>query len=624
MPGMSTGLSANNPTIVSAFDWQLVHQGLVVLLILALVAVAWSILRVRQLHLVAEKGLPGALVPEMHTDPEPAARRVARISFGLIWIFDGVLQAQSSMPLGMAPEVLKPVAASSPSWVQHLDNFVATIWSYHPTTAPASAVWIQVGIGIWLLFASRGLWSRLGGVASLGWGLVVWVFGEAFGQIFAPGLTVLFGAPGAAIFYCAAGALVAVPDRYWTSARLGRIIVRSLGLFLVGMAALQAWPGRGFWRGQAGPHAVAGTLTEMVRQMAHTPQPHLITAWMSAFGRFDAAHGWGVNLFAVLCLFGLGAALLSARPGLVRLAVLVGAVVFLADWVLIEDLGFLGGVGTDPNSMVPMIILLIVGYVAVTRLPAPRPGVAAPIAAVDGSAGAAARQRRWREQLSTNPAFAFRSIAAIGALGITLVGVAPIAAAATNPNADPILSQAINGAPQAEDTPAPPFHLVDQNGAAVTLASLRGKVVFVTFLDDVCVSTCPIIAQELRVADGMLGADASRVEIVAIDANPRFITPDYLRAFDQQEGLTHLANWLYLTGSSLHQLEAAWRAFGAVVQYLPGGAMVDHSEFAEVIDASGNIRYLLNSDPGPGTAATQSSFAVTLADTIKSVIASRS
>ena len=26
----------------------------------------------------------------------------------------------------------------------------------------------------------------------------------------------------------------------------------------------------------------------------------------------------------------------------------------LADWVLVEDLGFLGGVGTDPNTMVPI------------------------------------------------------------------------------------------------------------------------------------------------------------------------------------------------------------------------------------------------------------------------------
>ena len=55
------------------------------------------------------------------------------------------------------------------------------------------------------------------------WGLVVWAFGEAFGGIFAPGLTVLFGAPGAVLIYVVAGALLALPERAWDNPRrLGR------------------------------------------------------------------------------------------------------------------------------------------------------------------------------------------------------------------------------------------------------------------------------------------------------------------------------------------------------------------------------------------------------------------
>ena len=42
----------------------------------------------------------------------------------------------------------------------------------------------------------------------------------------------------------------------------------------------------------------------------------------------------------------------------------------LADWVLIEDLGFLGGLGTDPNSMIPMALLAAAGYLALARAPA--------------------------------------------------------------------------------------------------------------------------------------------------------------------------------------------------------------------------------------------------------------
>lgn len=107
--------------------------------------------------------------------------------------------------------------------------------------------------------------------------------------------------------------------------------------------------------------------------------------------------------------------------------------------------------------------------------------------------------------------------------------------------------------------------------------------------------------------------------MVAIDANPRYIAPEYLQAFDQQENLDGVRNWLYLTGS-LPQLQNAWRALGATVQSLPGGAMVDHSEFAYVIDPGGRIRYELGTDPGPATEATESSFAVSLASTLQKVL----
>ena len=146
---------------------------------------------------------------------EPPGRRLLRIGFGLLWIFDGLLQAQPAMAAGLPSQVIGPTAASSPRWVQHVVDWGAVTWSYHPIQAGAAAVWIQVGIGIWLMAASEGAGSRLAGLASAGWGLVVWVFGESFGLIFAPGLTWLFDAPGAVLFYCAAGALVALPERCW-------------------------------------------------------------------------------------------------------------------------------------------------------------------------------------------------------------------------------------------------------------------------------------------------------------------------------------------------------------------------------------------------------------------------
>ncbi|MHB1552656.1 MAG: SCO family protein [Acidimicrobiales bacterium] len=614
MPGMNAGLHTNSPTVVAAFHRTLLHQGLVVVLLIALLLVAWNVLRTRQLRIAGDAVEHRAGRLAALSAPEPLGRRVLRVSFGLLWILDGILQGQSSMPLGMAPQVLQPAAASSPTWVQHVDNVMATIWSYHPISLSTAAVWIQIGIGVLLLVAPRGTWSRLAGVASVGWGLAVWVFGEAFGQVFAPGQSWLFGLPGAVLFYCVAGALVALPERSWSTPRLGRAILRVMGAFFVGMALLQAWPGRGFWHGQASPRTTAGTLTSMLQQMAHSPQPPLLASWLSAFAAFDAAHGWGVNLVVVLVLAAVGITLLSARPGLVRVGVVVGIVLCLATWVLVQDLGVLGGVGTDPNSMIPTALLFFAGYLALTRVP----DVDASTVVAIGSTPAA--RRPLRERLALDPTYAVRSAAALCAVGIVLVGVVPGAAAAADPHASPILAEAINGSPQATNAPAPLFHLIDQYGRPVALSRLRGKAVAVTFLDPVCTSACPTIAQELRDADELLGNAASKVELVAIDANPRYVTTNYLQAFDEEEHLTSMRNWLYLTGATPAKLRRAWRAFGAYSALSPAGAMVAHSELVDVIGPDGRLRYLLNADPGPGTEATQSSFSVLLATTLRKVL----
>jgi len=604
---MGSGIQTNNPIIVGAFRSLLQHQAIFVLVLLAVLAVGWHVLRGAQLRSLAN----GDRNTEVPPCPEANARRLLRISFGLLWIFDGILQAQASMPLGMTTQVIEPSAASSPAWVQHLVNAGGTIWSNHPITAPASVVWIQVGLGIWLLVAPRGNWSRLAGLSSTFWGLVVWVFGESFGGIFAPGLSWAFGAPGAALLYSFAGLLIALPDRAWTSPRLGRAILSGLGTFLVGMAVLQAWPGRGYWRGQLHRHATSGTLTSMLRQMAATPQPRVLSSWVAAFASFDAAHGWAVNLFLVIILAGLGLAFLSGRAKVLRVAVPAAVVFCLTDWVLVQDLGFLGGVGTDPNSMIPMALVLTTGYLAFAHVSLA--DVRAPVTS------ATADPMSLRARLTRRPAYTFRVLAALCAIGVTLLGAAPMAVASTDPNADPIVSQAIDGTPNAVDYPAPPFGLVNQSGHSVSLESLRGKAVALTFLDPVCVSDCPIIAQEFVATDQMLGSVARRVELVAVVANPVYRATSYLVAFDHQEGLEHIGNWDFLTGSS-PQLGSVWNSFGVLVTYSTGGSMIAHSDIAYVIDPRGRARYIIDADPGPGTQVTRSSFSVVLASAIRSAL----
>jgi cytochrome oxidase Cu insertion factor (SCO1/SenC/PrrC family) len=143
--------------------------------------------------------------------------------------------------------------------------------------------------------------------------------------------------------------------------------------------------------------------------------------------------------------------------------------------------------------------------------------------------------------------------------------------------------------------------------------------VLLTFLDPVCTSDCPLIAQEFRQANQLLGASARHVELVAIVANPIYRQLEYTQAFDRQEKLASLPNWRYLTGT-LPQLKQVWQRYSVAADITPAGGMIGHSDIAYVIDAAGRTRQELNFDPGPGTASSQSSFAGELSTAARQVL----
>ncbi len=421
MGGMGSGFSVTSPVIVAAFTAALAHQALIIALMVAGSILAW--VAGRQVGDVpargSRRGPPGG--------HEPPARRLLRIGFGAMWVCDGALQAQPAMPAGLPTQVIAPAAATSPAWVRHLVAWGATVWSFHPIQAAAAAVWLQFGIGVWMLAAQRGWWSRAAGAASFAWGLLVWVFGEAFGGIFAPGLTWLFGAPGAALLYCAAGAAVALPRSAWTSPRAGRVILRLLGALLAGLAVLQAWPGRGFWEGTARGRPAG--LAAMTQIMARTPQPAFLSALIGSFTSFEKTHGLAVNLIVVagLSIIGLTMIAVPARPAWLRPALVLLILLCLADWVLVQDLGILGGLGTDPNSMIPWALVAIGGYLAVTRPARPVTQPAGPAEALvrPASLREAAAGARAAAVIMASRSPGIRGVLVMAALGMVLAGAVP-------------------------------------------------------------------------------------------------------------------------------------------------------------------------------------------------------
>jgi cytochrome oxidase Cu insertion factor (SCO1/SenC/PrrC family) len=601
----------NESLIVSAFHHSLSSQARVLILAFVVVAVLLVVGRLI-VALLADPGSEerpgsgeegkdkegwgsgGAPTRAVRVTSEPPARRVLRIGFGVLWLLDGALQIQSHMPLGLPENVVAPSAQGSPAWLVSVVHWGLRVWENHPVQAAVAAVWIQLGLGLWLLLVVRGRWSRIGGAVSIGWALCVWVFGESMGGILAPGASWLLGAPGAVLLYALAGALLTLPERAWRDQRLGRRLLVGCGVYFIAMAVLQAWPGNGFWTAGS-----SGALPAMVSEMAETPQPHAIANVLGHFGSFAAGHAVLINAFVVAALGGIGLALLSGRRRAALVAVGAATVLCLADWVLVQDFGVFGGLGTDPNSAIPTLLVLCASYVALVR-----PAVATAPAPAPAAAGRAGRP-------SLRPTVGV--LAVVAACATTALGAVPYAIAAVEPNATTLLAESIDGAAtQVPGNVRPPdVPLVEQRGRPITFAKLEGKVLLVTYLDPVCTTDCPVIAQEFKQADSLLGSEARDVDLVAVNANPLYRSPADLRAFDRQEHLEQLPNWVYLTGT-VGELRKLWSSFGVEIFVPGGGAMVTHPDGAAIIDREGQIRSLANFDPGPATSSTQSSFAVTL------------
>lgn len=111
---------------------------------------------------------------------------------------------------------------------------------------------------------------------------------------------------------------------------------------------------------------------------------------------------------------------------------------------------------------------------------------------------------------------------------------------------------------------APAISLVDQAGTAWTLAAARGKAVVLTFFNADCHDICPIVGEELRRADDLLGARRSEVDLVVVNTNPDdlAVAPDPPAL--ARTGLDRLTNVYFLNGS-LAQLDAVWSSYGVGV-----------------------------------------------------------
>ncbi len=145
---------------------------------------------------------------------------------------------------------------------------------------------------------------------------------------------------------------------------------------------------------------------------------------------------------------------------------------------------------------------------------------------------------------------------------------------------------AIGGFPMTGNL-APDFKLTDQFGHSVTLSSLRGHEVVLAFIDSRCKTLCPLTAQIMYDAKVALGdSAASRVELVAVNANPTATSVAAVQAWSINHGLLH--QWLFLTGAA-QQLWSIYHLYNVYVQVGSDGE-VEHDPKTFIIDAQGHER----------------------------------
>lgn len=136
--------------------------------------------------------------------------------------------------------------------------------------------------------------------------------------------------------------------------------------------------------------------------------------------------------------------------------------------------------------------------------------------------------------------------------------------------------------------PAPDVTLTSQDGAPVSLAGLRGKVVAVTFIFTRCTATCPVLTPMMSFVQDRLGSDfGARIAFVSITVDPERDTPEVLKEYAQAFG-ANLAGWSFLTGDPAAIREVT-RRYGVYASKSENGD-VDHTFLTSIIDRRGIIR----------------------------------
>jgi len=166
---------------------------------------------------------------------------------------------------------------------------------------------------------------------------------------------------------------------------------------------------------------------------------------------------------------------------------------------------------------------------------------------------------------------------------LSLLMASLAAASPASAGAAPALKAGVFEPPRA----APEFSLRGSDGAELTLARYRGKVVLMSFGYTHCAAVCPVTLATLAEARKSLGNAADAVQVIFVTVDPErddaARMKAYMAAFD--------ASFVGATGST-DALSAMRRSYGVTArkQGTSDGYVMDHSSSIYLIDRTGKLR----------------------------------
>ncbi len=130
----------------------------------------------------------------------------------------------------------------------------------------------------------------------------------------------------------------------------------------------------------------------------------------------------------------------------------------------------------------------------------------------------------------------------------------------------------------------PDFTLTDQDGRAITLSSLRGKLVAVDFIYTRCPlpNVCPMLSANFARLQKRFG---DKITLLSITLDPEYDTPQVLTDYAQR-WRADSRKWHFLTGSA-DEIRKVAGHFGVI--FWPEEGSITHTSSTAIIDAAGRL-----------------------------------